>query len=231
MAQRYRKVHPVSSHSRWTSRNMQSPGLGRGRQRLVVASGYQEREIRPRSGGCVITWSAAAAVLGPGRQSSHRPARAGAAAGLPWRANQAECRCRRLPKSPSRGFSRPSAGPVRDPYSTCGCKPSCSGVKQSGNWAERRKDRDWPEAACVIVKALSRFQACSSASWAISTPSCLRTSSRRAAKTPMTVSTSAASCGPGELRSALRHRRRASRPSGAMTVPRQHRAVVSPWSG
>jgi hypothetical protein len=154
LAQRYRKVHPVSSHSRWTSRNMQSPGLGRGHQRLVVASGYQEREIRPRSGGCVITWSAAAAVLGPGRQSSHRPARAGAAAGLPWRANQAECRCRRLPKSPSRGFSRPSAGPVRDPYSTCGCKPSCSGVKRSGNWAELRKDRDWPEAACVIGKAL-----------------------------------------------------------------------------
>jgi hypothetical protein len=126
------------------------PRVRPGRQRLVVASGYQEREICPRSGGCVITWSAAAAVLGPGRQSSHRPARAGAAAGLPWRANQAECRCRRLPNSPSRGFSRPSARPVRDPYSTCGCKPSCSGVKRSGNWAELRKERDWLEAACVI---------------------------------------------------------------------------------
>ena len=49
LAQRYRKCIPVSSHSCWTSRNMRSPGLGRGRQRLVVASGCQEREIRPCS--------------------------------------------------------------------------------------------------------------------------------------------------------------------------------------
>jgi hypothetical protein len=40
---------PVSSHSRWTSRNMRNPGLGQGRQRLAVALGCQEREIRPCS--------------------------------------------------------------------------------------------------------------------------------------------------------------------------------------
>jgi hypothetical protein len=49
LARRYRKCIPISSHSCWTSRNMQSPGLGQGRQRLVVASGYQEPEIRPCS--------------------------------------------------------------------------------------------------------------------------------------------------------------------------------------
>jgi hypothetical protein len=40
---------PVSSHSCWTSPNMRNPGFGWGRQRLVVASGCQEREIRPCS--------------------------------------------------------------------------------------------------------------------------------------------------------------------------------------
>ena len=49
LAQRYRECIPVSCHSCWTSRNMRSPGLGQGRQRLVVASGCQEREIRPCS--------------------------------------------------------------------------------------------------------------------------------------------------------------------------------------
>ncbi len=49
LAQTYRKCIPVSSHSCWTSRNMRNPGLGQGRQRLVVASGCQEREIRPCS--------------------------------------------------------------------------------------------------------------------------------------------------------------------------------------
>ena len=44
-----RKCILVSSHSCWTSRNMRSPWLGRGRQRLVVASGCQEREMRPCS--------------------------------------------------------------------------------------------------------------------------------------------------------------------------------------
>jgi hypothetical protein len=44
-----RNCIPVSSHSCWTSRNMQSPGLGQGRRRLVVACGCQEREIRPCS--------------------------------------------------------------------------------------------------------------------------------------------------------------------------------------
>jgi hypothetical protein len=50
LAQRYRTCIPVSSHSCWTSRNMRRPGSGQGRQRLVVASGCQEREIRPCSG-------------------------------------------------------------------------------------------------------------------------------------------------------------------------------------
>ena len=49
VAQRYRKCIPVSSRSCWTARNMRNPGLGQGRQRLVVASGCQERKIRPRS--------------------------------------------------------------------------------------------------------------------------------------------------------------------------------------
>lgn len=39
---------------------------------------------------------------------------------------------------------------VRDPCTTCGCEPSWSSVKRSGNWPELRSDRDWPEAACVI---------------------------------------------------------------------------------
>jgi hypothetical protein len=49
VAQRYRECIPVSSHSFWTARNMRNIGLGQGRQRLVVASGCQEREIRPCS--------------------------------------------------------------------------------------------------------------------------------------------------------------------------------------
>jgi len=44
-----RKCIPVPFHSCWTSRSMRSPVLGQGRQRLVVASGCQEREIRPCS--------------------------------------------------------------------------------------------------------------------------------------------------------------------------------------
>ena len=60
LAHRYRKCIPVSSHSCWTTRNMRNPGLGQGRQRLVVASGCQEREIRPCSSP--ITASRDAAV-------------------------------------------------------------------------------------------------------------------------------------------------------------------------
>jgi hypothetical protein len=47
LAQRYRKCIPVSSHSCWTTRTIGNRGLGQGRQRLVVVSGGQEREIGP----------------------------------------------------------------------------------------------------------------------------------------------------------------------------------------
>jgi hypothetical protein len=59
LAQRYRKCIPVSSHSSWTTRTMRNPGLGQGRQRLVVASGCQEREIRPCSSPMTATRDAA----------------------------------------------------------------------------------------------------------------------------------------------------------------------------
>ncbi len=51
---------PVFSRSCWTSRNMRSPGLGQGRQQLVLASGCQEREIHPCSS--LMTASRDAAV-------------------------------------------------------------------------------------------------------------------------------------------------------------------------
>jgi len=38
---------------------------------------------------------------------------------------------------------------VRDPCTTCGCEPSCSRMKRSGNRPGPRSDRDWPEAAHV----------------------------------------------------------------------------------
>jgi hypothetical protein len=62
LAQRYRKCIPVSSRSCWTSRNMRSPGSGRGRQRLVVASGCHEREIRPCSSSTTASRDAAVPV-------------------------------------------------------------------------------------------------------------------------------------------------------------------------
>ena len=49
LAQRYAECIPVSSHSCWTSRNMRSPAFRPGPPALVVASGCQEREIRPCS--------------------------------------------------------------------------------------------------------------------------------------------------------------------------------------
>ena len=61
LAHRYRKCIPVSSHSCWTTRNMRNPGLGQGRQRLVVASGCQEREIRPCSSPITASRDAAGA--------------------------------------------------------------------------------------------------------------------------------------------------------------------------
>ena len=48
LAQRYCKCIPVSSRSRRTTPNMRNPGLGKP-PALVVASGCQERDIRPCS--------------------------------------------------------------------------------------------------------------------------------------------------------------------------------------
>ncbi len=61
LAHRYRKCIPVSSHSCWNTRNMRNPGLGQGRQRLVVASGCQEPEIRPCSSPITASRDAAGA--------------------------------------------------------------------------------------------------------------------------------------------------------------------------
>ena len=58
-------MHPVSSHSCWTSRNRRSPVLGQGRQRLVVASGCQEREIRPCSSSITARRDAAVPIRLP----------------------------------------------------------------------------------------------------------------------------------------------------------------------
>jgi len=73
------QVHPGLSRSCWTSRNMRSPGLGPGRQWLVVASGRQERQIRT----CLSSMTSSRDAAVPMRLRI-RPTRVACAVGLSW---------------------------------------------------------------------------------------------------------------------------------------------------
>jgi hypothetical protein len=72
-ARRYRKGIPVSSHSCWTSGNLRNPGLGQGRQRLVLAARVCNRPIRHAIRSCLAVHTSppnwpfcCARDLGPG---------------------------------------------------------------------------------------------------------------------------------------------------------------------
>jgi hypothetical protein len=122
LARRYRKCIPVSSHSCWTTPNMPNPGLAQGRQQLVVASGCQEREIRP----CSSPMTASRDAVVPMRLRIP-PTRVARAVGLSWQPARVTAQlriCTRCRAGPSRRCS--SRWRRRAPLRPgAGCGPPC----------------------------------------------------------------------------------------------------------